>query len=89
MKLETVTKGKDMLEVEVDGETHTLLNILRENAWKAGADQASYFIDHPYLSEPHLSIRAKNPKKVLMDAAELLITDAKTFQREFKRVIKK
>ena len=89
MKMETVNKGKDMLEVEVKGETHTLLNLLRENAWRVGAEQASYFVDHPYLSEPHLTIYAKNPKKVLLDATELLITDVKAFQREFKRVSKK
>jgi len=89
MKLKKVEKGKVKLNVEVEGEDHTLLNLLRENAWKSGAKQASYVIDHPYLSQPRLIIRSENPKKTLVDSAQLAITESQAFQAEFKKALKK
>ena len=85
MELKVVEKTKDKLKVMVIGESHTLLNLLREASWKTGARQASYMIEHPYMSEPEIIVRAKNPKKVLTDAAQVVINDAKTFEREFKK----
>lgn len=88
MKLEAVEKDKEKLKVAVHGETHTLLNLLREKSWVSKADQASYVLEHPYLSVPNIIIRAKNPKKVLTDAAQLVIDDVKEFRKEFKRSVK-
>ncbi len=89
MELKVLERKKDKLKVEVMGESHTLLNLLRENAWKDKADQASYMIEHPYLSQPKIIIRAKNPKGVLVNSAQMIIDDSKTFSREFKRAMKK
>ena len=87
MKLSVLEKKKDKLKVEVEGEDHTLLNLLSENAWK-GAKQSSYMIRHPYLSKPEITVIGANPKKILADAAQDIITEAKAFQKEFKRVTK-
>ncbi len=81
------TEGKMMLEVR--GENHTFLNLLRECAWDAGSKQASYMIEHPYLSEPKLIIRADNPKKILDNSAQAIMESAKEFEKEFKRVSSK
>lgn len=89
MELRAVEKKKDKLKVEVIGETHTLLNLLRENAWKEKADQASYMIEHPYLARPKIIVRANNPKKVLVNSAQIVIDDSKEFSREFKRAMRK
>lgn len=89
MELRAVEKKKDKLKVEVIGETHTLLNLLRENAWKEKADQASYMIEHPYLARPKIIVKAKNPKNVLVNSAQIVIDDSKEFSREFKRAMKK
>ena len=89
MELRVVEKKKDKLKVEVLGETHTLLNLLRENAWKEKADQASYMIEHPYLAKPKIIVKASNPKKVLVNSAQMIIDDSKEFSGEFKRAMKK
>jgi DNA-directed RNA polymerase subunit L len=89
MELRIMEKRKDKLKVEVVGESHTLLNLMRENAWKEKAEQASYMIEHPYLSQPKIIVRAKNPKSVLVNAAQMIVDDAKEFSREFKRAAKK
>ena len=86
MKLQILSKGKDRVKIEVQGESHTLLNLLREKSWNSGADQVSYMIEHPYLSQPNILVKAKNPKKVLDDACQLIINETKSFQREFKRI---
>jgi DNA-directed RNA polymerase subunit L len=89
MELKVIEKKKDGVKIEVHGESHTLLNVLRENAWKAGADQASYMIEHPYMAQPKITVKAKNPNKVLASAAQSLSDDAKSFLTAFKRAYKK
>ena len=65
------------------------LNLIRENSWKAGAKQASYIIQHPYISQPEIIVRSKNPSKTLKDAAQIVVDDAKAFSVAFKRAMKK
>jgi DNA-directed RNA polymerase subunit L len=89
MELEILSKKDDKLQIEVRGENHTLLNILRENAWKTGAKQVSYMIKHPYLSHPKIIIKSGQYKKVLTGAAQMIIDDATAFSKEFKRAVKK
>jgi DNA-directed RNA polymerase subunit L len=86
MKLVLLESSEGKMVLEVRGENHTLLNLLRENAWDAGSKQASYMIEHPYLSEPKLIIRADNPKKVLDSSAQAILDSAKEFEREFRKV---
>lgn len=88
MKLNVVEKSKEKISIEIAGETHTFLNLLRENAWKAGSKQASYIIKHPYLSEPRFIVMAKNPLKVLNDANQMILDQAKEFQTEVKKKLK-
>jgi len=88
MKLRLLEKGSGKIIFEVSGETHTFLNLLRENAWMVGSRQASYVIEHPYLSEPKFIVRADNPEKILSDASQRIIDQVKEFGKEFRRVSK-
>ena len=88
MKLRAVEKKKNKWKLGVEGEDHALLNLLRENAWKAGAKQASYAIEHPYLSTPVISVRGANPKNILADSAKAIIDDTTALRREAKRAFK-
>lgn len=89
MKLTVLENVGGKLVLEVKGENHTFLNLLRDTAWGAGSRQSSYMIEHPYLSEPKLIIRADNPKKVLDNSAQAIIDSAKEFEKEFRRVSNK
>ncbi len=89
MDIKALEKKKDRFVIEVRGEDHTLLNLLREKTWKAGAQQANYMIEHPYLSVPKITVKAKDPKKVLRGAAELVVSEAKEFSRLFGRVARR
>lgn len=89
MDLTVLEKKGDKIQIEVRGENHTLLNLLRENSWKTGAKQASYMIKHPYLSHPKIIIKSCQYKKVLTNAAQMIIDDATSFERSLKRALKK
>jgi DNA-directed RNA polymerase subunit L len=89
MEIKVLEKSDESVKIEVIGETHTLLNLLREKSWKAGASQASYMIEHPYLTNPKITVKAKNPRKVLADATQMVADDAKEFGKEFSKAAKK
>ena len=89
MELKVVEKKPDKLRIELVGESHTLLNVLTEYAWEAKASQASYIIEHPYLSQPELNVKSKNPKKTMSDAAQIIIDRSKEFKTAFERSLKK
>jgi DNA-directed RNA polymerase subunit L len=89
MKLTLIEKKKDKIAIEVQGEDHTLPNLLRENAWKSGCKQSSYFIGHPYLSEPKIVIRSDDPEKTIKNAVQMVFDQAKDFEKELKRVLRK
>ncbi len=85
MELKVLEKTKNKLKIEVQGESHTLLNLLRRNSWDAKAEQASYMIEHPMLSQPRIIIKAGNPKAVLSRAADMAIKQTQNFSKAFKR----
>ncbi len=89
MELKVLEKAPEKLRLEVHGEDHTLLNILTEYAWEVKAKQASYIIQHPYLSTPELIIKSSNPKKTLEDSAKLVSERVKEFKVGFDRAMKK
>lgn len=89
MAVKVLERKKGKLSIEVGGETHTLLNLLRENMWKAGASQADYIIRHPYASQPELIVRAKDPAKIMDEAAQMIISEARGFGKEFGRALKR
>ncbi len=88
MELKVIDRQPDRLRVRVSGETHTLLNILTEYAWEAKASQASYMLEHPYLSQPEIIVKSKNPKKTLSDAAQIIIDRSRDFKSAFDRSLK-
>lgn len=85
MELKVLEKTKNRLKLEIVGESHTLLNLLRRNSWDAKADQASYLIEHPMLSQPKIIIKANNPKLVLSKATDMIVKQTKDFSNAFKR----
>ncbi len=89
MKLVLLESKEGKMTLEIRGENHTFLNLLRESAWDAGSKQVSYIIEHPYLSEPKLIVRADSPKKILENSAQAILENAKEFEKEFGKVSEK
>ena len=64
---------KKEFEIEITGETHSLCNTLRKTLMEdEDVEAAAYVIEHPIIGEPKLYVKAKNPKKSLKQAAEIV-----------------
>ena len=46
-------------------------------------------MDHPYLSDPEIIVKGKNPLKILDDASQDIIDQIKELEKEFSKVLKK
>ena len=88
MKIEVLESKDDEVKIEIH-ESLTLVNLLNENIWKTkGLDYSAYGVEHPYLSKPVLTVKSKNPKKTILDAAEQIIEDVKELRKQVEREFK-
>ena len=46
-------------------------------------------LEHPYLEQPKIVVSSKDPKKTLTSASQLVAGEAKEFEREFSRALKR
>ncbi len=82
MKVEVIEKEDEKLKVKIDD--MTLVNLLNENIWKQrGFDYAAYTVEHPYLSQPVITVKGRDPKKTLIEAADRIIEDVKELKKKF------
>ena len=86
MKIEVLEDEKDKLKIRVND--LTLVNALNENIWKQKVDYAAYKVEHPYLFQPELLVKSKNPKKSVLEAAEQIVSDAKEMRKQFGKALK-
>jgi len=88
MNVKLISKEKDSIEVEVEGENETLLEPLKQ---KLLADDkvvtATYVIGHPLLDKPKIYVKVRDgkPQAALKRAAKALANDYK----EFREILEK
>lgn len=87
MKIEVLEDDKEKLKLEIHDNT-TLVNVINENLWQQKVDVAAVKVDHPYLSKPVLLVKAKNPKKALLDATNQVIEDVKELRKKLQNELK-
>ena len=86
MELKTLKKTSKELELEITGETETLLNPIAEVLLEyEDVDYASYMSDHPESKKRRLYIRVKKgkPEEILKKAVKQLENEIKTFSKNF------
>jgi DNA-directed RNA polymerase subunit L len=84
MELKTIKKTTKELELEITGETETLLNPITEVLLEYdNVDYASYMSNHPESTKRRLYIRVKNgkPEDALKKAVKQLEDEIKTFSK--------
>lgn len=87
MELRILEENEDVLKVELDDVT--LVNLLNENVWKQrGIEFSAYSIAHPYLAKPVITVRSKNPKKALIEAADKIIEDVDALRKKLQSAMK-
>ncbi|MFH1786100.1 MAG: DNA-directed RNA polymerase subunit L [archaeon] len=81
MKLKKIDDSDGILKVEMEGEDHTLANLLRD---ECKGSVVSYRVAHPLTSSPEITVKDKNAKKVLAEAAKSIQSLCKEFSSKFK-----
>lgn len=62
----------------------TMVNLINENIWQQkGVEVAAYATEHPYLSQPVLLVKSKNPKKSILDACQQIVDDVSSLKKQF------
>lgn len=75
MEMRIVEKSENVIEVELPGETETILNLLKQKLLKNDkVVSATYLLGHPMLDAPkfYLEVSDKKPEQHLRNAAKEL-----------------
>ena len=87
MEIKTIKKTAKELELEITGETETILNPITEILLNyKEVDYASYMAEHPESNKRRLYIRVSNgkPIDILKKAVKYLQDEIKTFSKDFE-----
>ena len=85
MEFKILEESKTKLVFELQGETHTFCNVLKEELQQIkGVNIASYKISHPLVGVPQFHIETKSiePRKALKEALASLKKKTEQFQKE-------
>jgi DNA-directed RNA polymerase subunit L len=86
MKIEVITNEKDTLEFYIEGERHTLPNLLKETLAKNNdVEFVAYKLDHPIDTKSRFVLKAKNPKKILESAIKEIQAEIADFSKSFEK----
>jgi len=89
MKVNVLEDKKDTLVVEIEGERHTIPNLIRESLWQDDSVVlAAYEKKHPSLGSPKVIVNAKDPRKALVSAIKRSEAETKEFLEEFEKAVK-
>ncbi|MEK6958790.1 MAG: DNA-directed RNA polymerase subunit L [archaeon] len=91
MKIEVISNEKNTLEFYLEGERHTLPNLLKEKLNQdAAVEFCAYRLEHPLDKKSRFIIKttSKAPKKVLDDALKGIQEDLDAFKKAFDKASK-
>ena len=88
MKLEIIKNEKSELEFVLDGERHTIPNLLREKLSQNGdVEFVAYRLNHPLDQKAVFVLKTKgSAKKVLEDTIKELQKDIEEFKKGFEKL---
>lgn len=89
MEFRVLEETKNKLVFELEGETHSFCNALKNELLNVkGVDIATYSIDHPLVGVPKFLIQAKGvePRKALKTALKNLKKKAEEFKKEVSKL---
>jgi len=89
MKLTVITDEKNTLEFYIEGERHTLPNLLKEKVVAAnGVEFCAYKLDHPLDTRSRFIVKTdgKSAKKIVEEAIKQTKEDLAEFKKEFDKL---
>ena len=92
MKVQVLKKTSDELKIEIEGEGHSLCNLLQKVLVNDDTvDMAGYNIPHPLLSKAIIYVRTKkrqSPEAAIKDAVKKIRTQNKEFKARFEEALR-
>ncbi len=92
MKIQVLKKTSNELKIEVEGEGHSLCNILQKVLTEDDTvDMAGYTVPHPLLSNAIVYVRTKKrrkPEDAIKEAVKKIRTQKKEFKTSFEKALK-
>ncbi|TAL52229.1 MAG: DNA-directed RNA polymerase subunit L [Nanoarchaeota archaeon] len=89
MEAVVIEESPKKLIVELRGESHTLMNVLKHKLWENEKVKiATYHINHPLIGIPQLIVETDGslkPRKAISDAAEKIKKDVDKFRTSFEK----
>ncbi|MEX2720516.1 MAG: RpoL/Rpb11 RNA polymerase subunit family protein [Candidatus Wukongarchaeota archaeon] len=92
MMIKQLKLEEKMIEIVIEGEGHTFLNILTQTLQEnPDVNFAAYIIDHPKISHPRLvvSVSDGTPFEAIMEATKKLEEKSQEFIEKFTEAFKK
>ena len=92
MKIKVLKKTSNELKIEVEGEGHTLCNVLQKVLLEDDTiEMAGYHIKHPLIGNPIMYVHTKGkqkPEATVREAAKKIRSQCKEFRKSFKKALK-
>jgi len=92
MKVKVLKRKDNELKIEVEGESHSLLNLLQKTLLEdERIEMAGYHVPHPLFDRGILYVHTKeqqNPEDVIYEATKKVLGLSKEFQKSFKKASK-
>ena len=91
MEIKIIEDKKKRMLFNVEGGSHTLCNILKEELWNdSNVKVSSYSIRHPLVGVPQMIVETDGtePKKAITSAIGRLKKQAEKFENEFVKEVK-
>ena len=87
MKVNVIEEDKELIKIELVGETETLTHLIARETWEKNGEGAAVR-EHPFMVEPKILVKGKNPRKILEKSAKSIQGQCDEFKEEFRRSLK-
>ncbi len=92
MEINIIKEDKNMLLIELKGDTIGFANLIREELWNdKNVEEAASIKEHPYMAEPKIFVKTKEgkPQKALQESIKRLQSNLKELKKELEGSLKK
>jgi DNA-directed RNA polymerase subunit L len=92
MKINVLKRTPNELKIEVEGESHTLCNVLQKALLEDGTiEMAGYNVPHPLVDRAIVHVHTKGqrkPEAAIKEAVEKILSQSKEFKKSFQKALK-
>ena len=92
MKIKVLKRTSNELKIEVEGEGHTLCNVLQKALVEDDTiEMAGYNVRHPLVDSAIVYVHTKGkrkPEAAVKEAAKKILSQSKEFRKSFQKALK-